>query len=345
MRTTAMISALLLSCSLAACVSDDGVDQGPEDDPLSDGKDDSYYSPTDHGTIPFNEAQLATITDARRYHRWSFELTGDADLVLDTRIGTAFGPQLDTVLYLYEDGVAGYLEKNDDAGPGWKYSEIRRRLGPGTYHVIVKGKYATARGPISIAAGCDGRGCFGEDWLQALKDQYDASGTDDLTDISFSRLPTAVKAAVRDFEAEFDDEQYADFFSWDAGDAGTAYLAEVYDEATLGVQIYDRAGTVMATGYATESSALEWSDDGEGAADGHARRRHVHGGAGGRRVAGRERGAERGAWRRGHHRQPAHDHPRRPDLGEPGGGGRDLRDRRRDDGAPAHARRRVLASR
>jgi hypothetical protein len=263
MRTTAMISALLLSCSLAACVSDDGVDQGPEDDPLSDGKDDSYYSPTDHGTIPFNEAQLATITDARRYHRWSFELTGDADLVLDTRIGTAFGPQLDTVLYLYEDGVAGYLEKNDDAGPGWKYSEIRRRLGPGTYHVIVKGKYATARGPISIAAGCDGRGCFGEDWLQALKDQYDASGTDDLTDISFSRLPTAVKAAVRDFEAEFDDEQYADFFSWDAGDAGTAYLAEVYDEATLGVQIYDRAGTVMATGYATESSALEWSDDGE----------------------------------------------------------------------------------
>lgn len=263
MRTTAMISTLLMAIPLvASCVSDDGLEQGPEDDPLSDGKEDSYYSPTDHGAMPFNEAQLATITDAQRYHRWTFELTDEADLVLDTRIGTAFGSQLDTVLYLYEEGVAGYIEKNDEAGPGWKYSEITRHLGAGTYHVIVKGKYATARGPISIAAGCEGRGCFGADWVQALKDQYDATGTDDLTDISFSRLPAAVKAAVRDFEAEFDDEQYADFFSWDAGAAGTAYLAEVYDEATLGVQIYDRGGDVVATGYASESSSLEWSDDG-----------------------------------------------------------------------------------
>ncbi|MDX1746776.1 MAG: hypothetical protein R3324_12620, partial [Halobacteriales archaeon] len=88
---------LLIANLSIACGSGDASDnKGSEEAPLTDGKTDSFFQPTEHGDASFTIANRATITEDQSFHAWTFELTGEATIELKTEISTR---NLDTVMY------------------------------------------------------------------------------------------------------------------------------------------------------------------------------------------------------------------------------------------------------
>ncbi len=153
---------LFASTLLFACGGDETapVDKGAEDNPLTDGKSDSFFSPTEHGDANFNRANNAEVSEDQTFHAWTFELSAAARLELKTEISTR---NLDTVMYLYqrenEDESWGrYIEKNDDHA-GNLYSQIDGEFEAGLYRVIVKPFKSTMTGSIALRASCEGDGC------------------------------------------------------------------------------------------------------------------------------------------------------------------------------------------
>jgi hypothetical protein len=147
----------LLASSLLACATD----KGAEDDPLVDGKADSFYKPTPHGELAFGSPNQAEVTDAETFHSWTFTLTDDATISLKTDIQN----NLDTVMYLYRRDAGStasfgsYIEKNDDAETDSLYSQIDLEAGPGEYRIIVKPFKTAMRGEFEVNATCSGAGC------------------------------------------------------------------------------------------------------------------------------------------------------------------------------------------
>jgi len=155
------MSARLLTCALlsinllAAC--DDG-GKGAEDDPLLDGKLDSFFSPTEHGALVFGAPNQASVTSGERFHAWNFTLTGAAAVSLRTEVTS-----LDTVMYLYRREVGStswghFLLKNDDHGDEI-FSQIDLAADAGEYRIVVKGFKTSVRGPFAVIGSCDGAGC------------------------------------------------------------------------------------------------------------------------------------------------------------------------------------------
>jgi hypothetical protein len=122
---------------------------------------DTWAKPTVHGELDFDASNLASFSEGQRFHGWSFEVTTDADVVLETKAHTT---NLNTVLYLYdadENGKkhGGYLFKNDNASDETMNARIARSLDPGHYFVQVKTTHVLQRGNFSLEAGCAGVGC------------------------------------------------------------------------------------------------------------------------------------------------------------------------------------------
>ena len=88
----------LLTLSLAACAGGPAADKGEESPLPIDGALDSLSRPTDHGDLRFGAAAAADLARDARYHAWTFTLTGDADVALQTQPASAAGPEVDTVV-------------------------------------------------------------------------------------------------------------------------------------------------------------------------------------------------------------------------------------------------------
>jgi hypothetical protein len=149
----------LIALLVAGCM-DEG--KGPEEELLAeDGKADAFQSPTYHGSIIFDIRESSALT-TERYHTWTFELTGDADIVANTSYAVLGQRRTDTVLYLYKQQPTGnwgsYISRNDDYG-NTTYSKIAKKLTAGTYRVLVKGHQASTTGKFSIGVACAGPGC------------------------------------------------------------------------------------------------------------------------------------------------------------------------------------------
>lgn len=147
-------------CALAGCAA--AGKAGEESEVPVDGKLDSFARPTDHGGLAFGEPVSATIGRDSRFHTWTFEVSGAAELTLRTS-GPVGGDELDTVLYLYrQDDASGrwgrYIARNDDAGDS-KFSRLEKSLDAGMYRALVKGYDADATGPFSLTVECSGAGC------------------------------------------------------------------------------------------------------------------------------------------------------------------------------------------
>ncbi len=155
----ALFTALASLSLLAGCL-DGATDKGDEDDVPTDGKADSFGSPTEHGAIPFNAASSAEFTASEGFHSWTFKLTrGGGKVDLRTAYAT---PNLDTVVYLYKKTGASwgsYIATNDDATSSTAASRIEKQLGAGEYRVIVKAYKRTQRGPFALMGECAGAGC------------------------------------------------------------------------------------------------------------------------------------------------------------------------------------------
>jgi hypothetical protein len=112
----------------------------------------------EHGAVWFG-ARVETDFGAQALHAWTFDLAQPASVRLETE-ASATGPDLDTIVYLYRHGEAGwgaYLARNDNR-PGSGFSTLARKLAPGRYRLVVKGPKAEANSFV-LAAWCDGEGC------------------------------------------------------------------------------------------------------------------------------------------------------------------------------------------
>lgn len=143
----------------ASCATDE---KEPEEEPAPDGsKDDSFARPIEHGEIAFGTPAFSALTATERFHAWTFELTGDAQVDLATGYAVLGQRRTDTVLYLYKQGPNGwgaYIARNDDAS-GTVYSKLSRSLGAGRYRALVKGHLASTTGKFKLTVGCSGDGC------------------------------------------------------------------------------------------------------------------------------------------------------------------------------------------
>jgi hypothetical protein len=149
----------LIALLVAGCM-DEG--KGPEEELLDDdGKADSIQSPTYHGSIIFDIRESSALT-TERYHAWTFELSGEADIVANTSYALLGQRRTDTVLYLHKLQPTGrwgaYIARNDDYG-NTTYSKISKKLDAGRYRVLVKGHAASTTGKFSIGVTCSGAGC------------------------------------------------------------------------------------------------------------------------------------------------------------------------------------------
>jgi hypothetical protein len=233
LRVAAFVTAL--SSTLLGCVAE----KGGEENPLVDGKADSFFSPTPHGQLVFGAPNQAEITATEKFHSWTFTLRGDARLSIKTDVST----NLDTVMYLYrrDIGAGGtygsfgaYILKNDDHdGDIWSQLDFDGQ--EGEYRVIVKAFKAAQAGAFSVVGSCDGAGCpaagacFSDEFdpLPDASTTWSASCANDLLDAfttrtgstnSVSIAETAVctldalgKRSVDLFRAYWDDLQ-----GWDA---------------------------------------------------------------------------------------------------------------------------------
>ncbi|MBK8170652.1 MAG: proprotein convertase P-domain-containing protein [Sandaracinaceae bacterium] len=158
----ALVTSFAFGC--AADVSDDAVDPSDKGDEsqLVDGAADSFRSPTEHGTIAFNEPTIASLSSTAAFHAWEFELSGDAALSIATGPSTRRRYEVDTVLYVYqrqENGNWGrYIARNDDQENSL-WSMVERSFGEGVFRVIVKGYSSRESGEFALTVNCEGDGC------------------------------------------------------------------------------------------------------------------------------------------------------------------------------------------
>lgn len=171
MNLRSALALCLLTATTTAAGTGCDAGKGDEDNPLSDGKADSFFSPTEHGALLFGEVpNRAEISDEERFHAWTFELDGPATISLRT----AISGNLDTVMYLYRRDLGStasfghFIEKNDDHD-GQLFSQIDLDGEAGEYRVIVKGFKAAHRGPFAVVASCDGEGCPSAEACEAGK--------------------------------------------------------------------------------------------------------------------------------------------------------------------------------
>lgn len=186
-------SILFSFVTLAAVGCADPIDtKGAEDDAnlAQDGKLDSQRKPTDHGAINSGNTVQDALVSGARYHAWEFDLTGPADISLDTSKAPN-GPEVDTVMYLYKQQANGnwgsYVARNDDAGSS-VFSSLDRNAGAGHYRVLVKGYKTTTYGAFQLTYSCSGAGCVA---VCALGDSFYGLRNDPRFTVSPAKVLTA----------------------------------------------------------------------------------------------------------------------------------------------------------
>lgn len=158
---------ILLGISLSAgllgtgCSSEPGKPGDEESVPV-DGKSDGFSAAEHHGTIDFGRFSPAHLLETHPFHAWDFSLTDGASIAISTRAPAGSDAELDTVVYLYREGAAGwgrYLARNDDAD-GTTWSRLVQDLEAGSYRIVVKGYTRAEEGPFGVTVSCDGDGCL-----------------------------------------------------------------------------------------------------------------------------------------------------------------------------------------
>lgn len=280
LRLGASIVGIATALCIGACSSGDGT--GTSDEEL---RKDSFDRPTAHGELRFADApNEAAFTEDQRFHSWTFTLTGDARLDLQTKVSH----NLDTVAYLYRRDAGSnaawgeHIGTNDDTG-GTIASRIKKKLGAGEYLLKVKAGKVQLRGAFSVLAACSGAGCpapaeacaarsfatmpdatgFGascQGKIDAVLSSAIASRSDTTTTLSTKcALQPVERLAVDFYHAYWDDVVgWSDFTGTDEGE----------DEALAPIEVTREthgAGTVVDVDAGGDESAMTFVFDASGA--------------------------------------------------------------------------------
>ncbi len=124
------------------------VAEGPEDN--GDPNNGGTPTPADCNTRCLGNIESGTDTDW-----WSFTLTADTDVVLQTGPDNPGGAEVGDSTMTLRDAMGASIEFDDDDGPGL-YSFISRTLTAGTYYVEVDGFGSTRTGYYNLDILCLG---------------------------------------------------------------------------------------------------------------------------------------------------------------------------------------------
>ncbi len=255
----ALLFCLLAGLATPACVGDSvGSD--------SSYSTDSFSNPTEHGVLQFGMANQAEFTNSNRYHAWTFELTGEADVALTTEL---LAQNLDSVMYLYKKGESGswgsYIDKNDDHGESLA-SRVSRQLDAGSYRVKIKAAKQLMRGSFSLNGSCDGPGCPTPD-----------NGTCDATDTTLPQAGGYTQACAIAMEGIltsptvagdtscFEERAVAYYKQyWDEIIGWEALTGDPEDEPSVQVSFHGDRGAVVGVGMGGDEDSMDFVFDANG---------------------------------------------------------------------------------
>ncbi|MBK8171185.1 MAG: hypothetical protein IPK60_12685 [Sandaracinaceae bacterium] len=167
---------LLVASSLAGLAGCATADEAPsnkaeEVDAPMDGKLDGSNI-ADQGELEWTEGSreghfaldTSTLSASQRAVSWTFSLVDQATISISLGETRASDRELDTVMYLYQQGASGnwgrYIERNDDTSESNLWSTLSDvQLGEGTFRIVVKGYSNSDRGAFKVGVSCDGAGC------------------------------------------------------------------------------------------------------------------------------------------------------------------------------------------
>jgi hypothetical protein len=156
-RPFALLALSTAFVASSACVASSETEAVPQDDIATEELAyDSFTRPTLHGELQLGEDSSAVITDDERYHAFEFSLTERSDVRLYTLPALYGNDAVDTVAYLYKQGSRGFGSNiaSSDNARNTMWSEIKRKLEPGQYRLVVKGKSGHVRGAFRVGFDC-----------------------------------------------------------------------------------------------------------------------------------------------------------------------------------------------
>lgn len=253
--------ALLGATGIVAC--GDAIGQG------TDFVKDSWAAPTEHGALEFGgAANPGEFTEEERFHAWTFELTDDADVVIEAKLSTQ---NLDSVMYLYkkqEDGRWGsYISKNDDADDLGLGSRIDKSLEAGTYQVKIKATKKIMTGRFDVFGTCGGAGCPTTDDFcgPASGDMPPVTGYSKscgakmyaiLTTPIGHSAPSCLADNLEERAVAYYKAYWDDIYGWDDISDG--------EEPYVSVTHHSGAGTIVDVGLGGDEDSMDYVFDAEG---------------------------------------------------------------------------------
>ncbi len=229
---------------------------------------DTWANPTEHGELEFGAKNPAEFTAEHRYHAWTFELTDDADVTLETQLVTQ---NLDSVMYLYKRGDNGrwgsYIAKNDDAAGLGLGSRVKKKLKAGTYQVKVKAAKALMTGTFTLDGACSGAGCpevgsqcGPEDAAMPAATGYGPACAEKMHAILTTPIGPGAPACLADNLEEraltYYKDYWNDIYSWEEVSGG--------EEPTIDVSHHSGAGTIVRVDLGGDEDAMDYVFDAEG---------------------------------------------------------------------------------
>ena len=137
---------------VAGCAGIEDPEKGPEEVPSG--------PVVEHGALPTDATDAATLSSTFRQHAWELDLAGDGGAFVEIVTGPAVvGPEVDTVVTLYRAGDGANVLARGDDDAGSLFAAIDGELEAGRYRVVVKGYAATTLGPFEVTFLCDGEAC------------------------------------------------------------------------------------------------------------------------------------------------------------------------------------------
>ncbi len=147
-RLIPLLSSSLLLGTLACAPIDESF--------TNDEKEDSFSSPTQHGTFQFGRANPAAFSDTEGFHSWTFELNDLADFELFTEVAG----NLNTTMHVYrrDPGTLAWgssIAQSDTS----RSSIVIEEAEAGEYRVKVKATEIAMHGHFDLVGSCSGDGC------------------------------------------------------------------------------------------------------------------------------------------------------------------------------------------
>jgi hypothetical protein len=267
---------LAVAFSVVACGGDDSIGTG--EDEL---RKDTFDRPTQHGELRFGDApNEAAFTNEQRFHAWTFTLSKQSRVDLQTELHAA---NLDTVMYVYrrDPGATAWGEavaSNDDTAGGIA-SRVKKQLASGEYLVKVKTSKTPMTGAFKLLAACSGSGgpapaaACSTRTFQKIPDAtgFGASCTSKI-DAVLNTAPsstngTSVKLGAKCSLAPLE-RSAVDFYHqyWDdlAGWEDMAGAGDEEQELAVKTEIHGAAGSVVDVDLGGDEDAMTFVFDGGG---------------------------------------------------------------------------------